>query len=150
MVDILIFVYENFFDSGIYPSNSTLQTRLFAAGFNEKEVNLTLDWFDHLDKLSVAAETNQELNTTIRCLHAQEQEKISASIWGFLLFLEQNNIISPSQREWVLSSIMSLDINEIDLERVKLITLMILWRQGQSSETLLLEELLHENEFLLH
>ncbi|MBU6467728.1 MAG: DUF494 domain-containing protein [Betaproteobacteria bacterium] len=150
MVDILIFVYENFFNSGIYPSNSTLQTRLFAAGFNEKEVNLTLDWFDHLDKLSVKSDTNQEPSGTIRCLHAQEQEKISASIWGFLLFLEQNNIISPTQREWVLSSIMSLDINEIDLERVKLITLMILWRQGQSSETLLLEELLHEHEFLLH
>ncbi|KXW55926.1 DUF494 domain-containing protein [Ferrovum sp. PN-J185] len=149
MVDILIFVYENFFTSGIYPSNTTLQTRLFAAGFNEKEVNLALDWFDHLDQLSNQS-GNSQPNETIRCLHAHEQEKISASVWGFLLFLEQNSIISAIQREWVLSSLMSLDVNEIDVERVKLITLMILWRQGQSSETLLLEELLHEHEFLLH
>lgn len=49
MVDILYFVYENFFTVGLYPSQSVLAERLYAAGFQENEVDGTLSWLASLE-----------------------------------------------------------------------------------------------------
>lgn len=150
MVDILIFVYENFFASGIYPTHSVLQNRLFAAGFREDEVEETLAWLEKISPLP-PAERDSDLAHAVcqRCLEPSEFERIGAAGWGFMAFLENNQILSAAQRELILSGIMTLDEPEVDLDRLKLIVLMVLWRQGYSLEALLVEELIHYQDWIL-
>ena len=150
MVDILIFVYENFFASGIYPTHSVLQNRLFAAGFREDEVEETLAWLENISPLA-PADMGSDLSHTVsqRCLEPTEFERIGATGWGFIAFLENNQILSATQRELILSGIMALDEPEVDLDRLKLIVLMVLWRQGYSLEALLVEELIHYQDWIL-
>ena len=151
MVDILIFVYENFFASGIYPTHSVLQNRLFAAGFREDEVEETLAWLENISPLP-PAERDPAPSTHAVCqrsLDTAEFERIGAAGWGFLAFLENNEILTAAQRELILSGVMSLDEPEVDLERLKLIVLMVLWRQGYSLDALLVEELIHYQDWIL-
>ncbi|MDE2344667.1 MAG: DUF494 domain-containing protein [Betaproteobacteria bacterium] len=150
MVDILIFVYENFFASGIYPTHSVLQNRLFAAGFSEDEVEETLAWLENISPLT-PADLDSDISHAVsqRCLEPTEFERIGAAGWGFIAFLENNQILSATQRELILSGIMALDEPEVDLDRLKLIVLMVLWRQGYSLEALLVEELIHYQDWIL-
>lgn len=150
MVDILIFVYENFFASGIYPNHAVLQNRLFAAGFDETEVREALDWLDHVNGLDHPADADAlNHSTAIRCLDAAEIERLGPEGWGFLVFLESNQILTAQQREWILASVMALDASEVDVDRLKLIVLMVLWRQDHPVNALLLEELLHDQDWVL-
>ena len=150
MVDILIFVYENFFASGIYPNHAVLQNRLFAAGFDETEVREALDWLDHVNGLDQLGETDTlSHDNAIRCLSSAEIERLGPDGWGFLVFLENNHILNAQQREWILASVMGLDASEVDVDRLKLIVLMVLWRQDHPIDALLLEELLHDQDWVL-
>ncbi len=150
MVDILIFVYENFFASGIYPAHTVLQNRLFAAGFEEAEVEETLAWLEDIDQIG-QPDHGSALTHSVsqRCLDPSEYERIGSQGWGFLAFLENNQILSPRQREWILAGVMTLDEPEVDLERLKLIVLMVLWRQGHPLDALLVEELIHYQDWML-
>jgi Smg protein len=150
MVDILIFVYENFFASGIYPGHAVLQNRLFAAGFSEAEVEAALTWLDHVDQLGQHIDSPALQGCGgIRCLDPSESEKLGHDGWGFLVFLENNQILTPLQREWIMASIMALDHSEVDLDRLKLVVLMVLWRQGHPLEAMLVEELIHYQDRIL-
>ncbi len=150
MVDILIFVYENFFASGIYPAHTVLQNRLFAAGFEAGEVEEALAWLNDIDQIGEAAHDDTLTHSVSqRCLDSSEFERIGSQGWGFLAFLENNKILIPRQREWILAGVMALDEPEVDLERLKLIVLMVLWRQGNPLDALLLEELIHYQDWML-
>lgn len=156
MVDILFFVYENFFISGIYPPRTVLAERLYAAGFEEFEVTGTLNW---LATLEIHAESGKELqyvtcfpeswNASLinRYLAPAEMASLEQEGWQFLAFLESSGLLSPIQRELILSGLFASDLEESDdepnLEKVKLLTLMVLWRQGHSPNALLIEELIH-------
>jgi Smg protein len=150
MVDILIFVYENFFASGIYPSHSVLQSRLFAAGFSEGEVQQALDWLDQVGRLDGPAQGGEPEQPSVRCLDQTETARLGLEGWSFLLFLENNRIISPLQREWILATLSLLEEDdEQDISRVQLMVLIMLWRQGDVPNMHLLEEMIHRHEWAL-
>jgi Smg protein len=149
MYDILIFVYETFFSSGVYPTNAVLQNRLFAAGFEPEEVEQALAWLEVVDELP-RGELVFDHRNSVRCLNDAEFDKIGQEGWGFLSFLEGSGILSTVQREWIISSAMAIDGGMISLDRLKLITLTVFWRQGQPLDVLLMEELTGDGEPLIH
>jgi Smg protein len=149
MYDILIFVYETFFSSGVYPTNAVLQNRLFAAGFEPDEVEQALAWLEVVDELP-HGELGPSRSTSLRCLSESEFDKLGQEGWGFLSFLEASGILNAVQREWIISSAMAIDGGMISLDRLKLITLTVFWRQGQPLDVLLMEELTGDGEPLIH
>ena len=48
MLDILVYLYESFRMAELAPERDALEKRLFAAGFQEADINAALDWFAHL------------------------------------------------------------------------------------------------------
>ena len=50
MFDILVYLFENFFDSGSHPDSATLTRKLTLAGFDNDEITQTLDWLSKLEK----------------------------------------------------------------------------------------------------
>ena len=55
MFDILVYLFENYFEANLHPDQGTLEKELSAAGFDSSEINLAFDWLNGLDKLSNVA-----------------------------------------------------------------------------------------------
>lgn len=143
MFDILVYLFENYFEANLHPDQSTLERELSAAGFDSSEINQAFDWLNDLDKLSLAPYPESMLDSTSTRFYSDvEMKKIDAESRGFLTFLEVSDIINPVQREWVIDRILALNDRDVDLEQVKWIVLIVLWSQGQAEDYLFMEEML--------
>lgn len=152
MFDVLVFLFENYFESNIHPDFDTLEKELSAAGFESNEISRAFDWLNGLESLAEFPYPESLTESrSIRCYAPEEVEKIDLESRGFLAFLESSGVINPLQREWIVDRVMALDGPAVALEQVKWTVLMVLWKQGKVDETLFLEDvLLDEGEVSLH
>ncbi|MBV6409310.1 MAG: DUF494 domain-containing protein [Burkholderiales bacterium] len=147
MFDILVYLFENFFHADAYPEPEQLALKLSAAGFEYDEINEALQWLDGLheagenDLPAIAIDSD-----SVRCYAAEELAKLDAECRGFLVFLESAGVLNPLTRELILERAMALPDHSVSLSRLKIIVLMVFWKQHQAMDTLILEELLSGNE----
>jgi len=143
MFDILVYLFENYFEADLHPDHNTLEQELSAAGFDSTEINLAFDWLNGLETLASSPYPDSLVDSKSARIYADiEQEKIDAESRGFLTFLEVSNILNPVQREWVIDRILALNGRDVDLEQVKWIVLIVLWSQGAAEDYLFIEDLL--------
>lgn len=64
---------------------------------------------------------------TMRIYTKKENVRLDASCRGFLLFLEQIQVLNLKTREMVIDRVMALDNTEFDLEDLKWVVLMVLF-----------------------
>jgi Smg protein len=65
---------------------------------------------------------------------------------GFLMFLEQMGILTPSSRELVIDRVLALDANDVDIEQLKWVLLMVLFNEpGQEAAYAWMEDLVFDN-----
>jgi Smg protein len=145
MFDILVFLFENYFHAGAYPDQQTLTKRLSAAGFDTRDISQALTWLSGLERVGYS---NSRFSSSdgFRFYTEQELAGLTAEARGFLLFLETAGVIKALQRELVIERVLALDEPAVDLEKVKLIVLMVLWNQKESVDSLVLEELVTPNQ----
>jgi Smg protein len=88
----------------------------------------------------------------MRIYTEEEGVRLDASCRGFLLFLEQIQVLNLETREMVIDRVIALDNTEFDLEDLKWVVLMVLFNiPGYESAYQQMEELLFEvNEGYLH
>ena len=152
MFELLVYLFENFYNADIRPDEEILARKLSAAGFYDDKINQALDWISGLDELPLDgfSEALSE-SRSMRCFADQELAKLDAESRGYLAFLEGAGIIGPAQREWIIDRALALDDEEISLEKLKWIVLLMLWNQGQVQDYLFLEDLPSDGERqLLH
>lgn len=143
MFDILVYLFENYFEANVHPDQDTLQRELFAAGFESDEITRAFDWLSGLETLAQSSYSASLANSrSLRVYADVEQKKIGVESRGFLAFLEASDILSPLQREWVIDRVLALELPEVSLEQIKWIVLMVLWSQGQVRDYLFMEDLL--------
>ena len=143
MFDILVYLFENYFEADVYPDEGTLTRELSAAGFARDEINQAIAWINGLEKLTQQSYLPDLANSRAqRCYSDIEETRIGIESRGFLLFLESSGILNPVQREWVIDRIMALNEHEVSLEQVKWTVLLVLWSQGQASDFMFIEDLL--------
>ncbi len=143
MFDILIYLFENYFDSGNYPDSATLSRKLVLAGFDNDEISQTLDWLSNLaEQDSGDYPVTLSQNDSFRCYAQIEMEKIDTEGQGFIMFLEQTGVINPLQRELLIDQVLTMDEDTTSIEKIKLIVLTELWIKNQLTEQTILEKLL--------
>jgi Smg protein len=133
MFDILVYLFENYFEIELQPDHGKLTRELSAAGFDSDEISQAFDWFKGLETLSQDAGYPATLadSNSFRCFASQEQAKLDTESQGLLAFLEGSGILSPLQRECVIDRVLALNEPEVSQEQVKWIVLMVLWSTGQ-------------------
>jgi Smg protein len=131
--DILVYLFENYFEVELQPDHGKLARELSAAGFDSKEITEAFDWFNDLEKLTdvSAYPTSLEQSKSVRCYAHPEELKVDTAGKGLLAFLEASGILSPVQRECVIDRVLALNEPEVSLEQLKWIVLMVLWSHGQ-------------------
>ena len=142
MFDILMFLFENYFDAGSYPDSKKLAKKLSAAGFEEDDIGQAMAWLSGLQQLSLAEYPPSINQSGIRCFAPLERRRISTEGIRFIAFWEKNKMISPVEREMIIDRAVALSRENLSLDRVKLIALMVLWNQHENLNALLIEDLL--------
>ena len=149
VLDILIYLFENYFDAetddGFEPDRETLKLELERAGFpatrSGTRAGLARGPRADPDRLHPAPTTR-----AIRVFAALEQARLDTDCRGYLVYLEQVGILSPTQREIVIDRLMALDGDEIDIEQLKWVVLMVLFSQpGQETAFSRMEDLVFED-----
>ena len=147
MFEVLVYLFENYFEANIRPDHGTLSRELTAAGFDQDDIERAVDWFSTLEDMSREVEIPQSAQTSgFRLYSEPENTKINAESRGFLMFLEQAGVMLPHQRELILDRAMALSNTAVTLEEIKWIVLMTLWNQGMASDYLFIADAIFSDE----
>lgn len=147
MLEVLVYLFENYYHTECYPDNDTLSRKLSAAGFESEDISDALTWLKGL-----AHHTENPLPESLESSRSQrafielEITKLSTEARGFLAFLESAGILTPVLRETIIERAMALEGDLVGLEKFKVIVLMVLWTRRGSVDTLILDELLPDGE----
>lgn len=142
MFDILLFLFESYFDAGRYPEPNRLSAKLTAAGFEEDDIIQALTWLSGLSELSNATYPESINHSGLRCYTDFEADRMSEEGLRFIAFWEHNKIITPIEREMIIDRVVALGRDKLSVDKVKLIALMVLWNQHEDLDPMLIEDLL--------
>ncbi len=153
MFDILMYLFENLVNNqaDIMVDQDELTDELIRAGFHHDEIYKALAWLEKLCDLQ-STDTKPYLShnmhaRTVRIYSDQEQIKMDLECRGFLIFLEQINVLCSSTREMVIDRVMEIDSNEFCLVDLKWVVLMVLFNvPGKETAYAQMEDLIFEPE----
>jgi Smg protein len=142
MIDILVYLFENYYDFTAHPKPDALARKLSAVGFEKGEITVALDWLNGLKAARIAEFSSDR--RAVRVYTADEQLKLGVDCLNFVVFLELAGVITPALRELIVERGMSLEDDPVPLPKFKIIVLMVLWSRDQDLEPLIVEELLYD------
>lgn len=156
MFDILMYLFENYIHSDVevLVDHEELTDELTGAGFDHEEILKALAWLERLAELQSSDAWNHmhsQLSST-RIYTDQEMERLDTQSRGFLLFLEQIQVLDGYTREMVIDRVMELEMAEFVLDDLKWVVLMVLFNvPGKENAYTQMEELVFEiNEGYVH
>lgn len=147
MFDILVYLFESYIHADACPESDQLARKLAAAGFEDEEISEALEWLAGLRR--VAREIQPGIapsEDSIRLYSDDECLRLSPECRGFLAFLGGSGVLDAASRELIIERAMALEGFNITLERLKVIVLMVLWQQEQPMDTLVVDELLNDDD----
>ena len=154
MVDVLIYLYENYMDGESQPpaDQGELEDELTQAGFSNTEIRKALQW---LDELAAGVDTHHchpHTGGSTRVYGEAECAKLDLEARGLLLFLEQNGILDPESRELVIDRALAIDHAGVSVDELKWVVLLVLMnRPGREAAFTQMEDLVYNEEpGLLH
>jgi Smg protein len=142
MFEILMYLFESYFDAGSYPEPDKLSRKLSAAGFEGDEISEALTWLSALQEQNPDSYPESLEHAGQRHFAELELQLIGDEARQFLLFAEQQRLISAIEREMIIDRSVALKQENLALDKLKLIMLMVLWNRHQDLDPLLIEELL--------
>jgi len=154
MVDVLIYLYENFMDGERQPPDDQdeLEEELSQAGFSNVEIEKALRWLDELAAGSGISPHHPYAERSMRIYSASEVTKLDLEARGLLLFLEQSGILDPESRELVIDRVLAIDHPHVSVDEIKWVVLLVLMnRPGREDAFTQMEDMVYNAEpMLLH
>ncbi len=175
MFEVLVYVYENYWQGDACPEPRQLGRKLSAAGFEPEEIEAALIWLGGLQvaargsrgasikidtakdalkmapptlavsEISAAPALPQSVDS-LRVYSVAEQDHLGAESLGFVSFLESAGVLPPHMREIVMDRAMAAPGEPLSLDDLKIIVLMVYWSVGAEPDALVLDELCDESE----
>ena len=133
MLDILIYLFENFYEqneSEFLVNRDDLLGELIQAGFAEAEIHKAITWIENLVELrNGGVQTHLQVSSvsSMRIYTEAEQFYINTECRGFLLFLEHINVLNIDTREMAIARLVELENTNLDLDDIKWVILMVLF-----------------------
>jgi Smg protein len=150
MFDILVYLFENYYQTDLYPDEDALARKLTAAGFEHDDISDALAWMQGISAAGASAFPDSLAESTAFRGYADvEAAKLGVEGRGFLAFLEGAKVLTPLLREIIIERAMAVSEDSVSIEKLKVIVLMVLWSQQHSIDSLILEELLSDRAQLL-
>ena len=169
MFEVLVYVYENYWQGDACPELNRLGRKLTAAGFEAEEIQEALIWLNGLNiaaqgtQISMPADVAGDVQAegdgrlqpliqpqsanSLRIYSVAEQSHLGAQSLGFVCFLESSGVLPPHMREIVIDRAMAAPGDPVTLDDLKIIVLMVYWSFGEEPDALVLDELCDDSEF---
>lgn len=159
MFEVLVYVYENYWQGDACPELNRLGRKLTAVGFDADEIQEALQWLDGLKVAAQGTHIHAPMHTqaeetspahskpvaqalqSLRVYACAEQTHLGAESLGFVSFLESAGVLPPHMREIVMDRAMAAPGNPVALDDLKIIVLMVYWSFGEEPDALVLDEL---------
>ena len=105
VLDVLMYLFETYVDAEEEPEadQNELRAELARAGFADMEIDRALDWLDGLTDQQQNLVYNAQTGHGTRVYNNVEKERLDVSSRGYISYLEQIGILSPPQREILVS-----------------------------------------------
>jgi len=150
MFEILVYLFENYYQADLYPDQDALARKLSAVGFEHSDISDALAWLQELSAADASTLPDSLAESTAFRSYAEvEATRLGVEGRGFLAFLEGAKILTPLLREIIIERAMALAEDSVSIDKLKVIVLMVLWNQQHSIDSLILEELLSDRAHLL-
>lgn len=152
MFDILMYLFENYIHSEaeVMVDHDVLTDELTRAGFHQDEIYKALTW---LEKLAALQDTDaypyfsRETSRSFRIYTEEEKQLLDVECRGFLMFLEQVNLLDFTTREMVIDRVMELDTKFFSIDDLKWVVLMVLFNvPGKESAYSQMEDLIFDEQ----
>ena len=152
MFDILMYLFENYIHSEaeVMVDHDVLTDELTRAGFHQDEIYKALTW---LEKLAALKDCDSHAYLTrvggksVRIYTTEEMLLLDTECRGFLMFLEQVNVLDFSTREMVIDRVLELDTKYFSMDDLKWVVLMVLFNvPGQENAYSQMEDLLFDEQ----
>ena len=140
MFNVLVFLYENYWQPNVPLDFSRLTNQLTSWGFEGDEVQKIVTWFENLTDAALSYQDTQN-RQSMRIFTPAEQDHFDPECLGFLSFLESAGVLSASMREMVMDCAATIDQPPVTLKDLKIIVLMVFWSLGKEPDVLILDEL---------
>lgn len=148
MIDVLVYVYENFWDMQACPQSPQLHQRLSSVGFEAEEIDGALHWLDTLRHSADAARADtwdsSPTMASLRLFVEDEHERLGAQGLGLIRALESEGVLAAELRERVMDQAMAQGQGPLDLDDLKIMVLMTCWGSGMTPDRRLLAALGHD------
>ena len=171
MFEVLVYVYENYWQGDACAEPLRLGKRLAAAGFEPLEIEEALTWLAGLTMATQRSGQSPQAGATIarapspdatlasmasqpqpasstqamRIYSATEQNKLGAHGLAFIHCLECASALPAELREITIERALAAPCDEVALDDLKIIILMVYWRLGQEPDALVLDELCEDS-----
>jgi len=152
MFDILMYLFENYIHSEaeVMVDHDVLTDELTRAGFHQDEIYKALAW---LEKLAALQDSNAYPYVTrigsqsTRVYTSEEMQLLDVESRGFLMFLEQVNVLDFTTREMVIDRVMELDTQFFSIDDLKWVVLMVLFNvPGKETAYSQMEDLIFDEQ----
>lgn len=142
MFDILVYLFENDLHPESVQADEELVGTLSEAGFDDEEISEALSWLSELRDVATEPMALAPRAGSMRIFTADEEARLDVECRGFLAFLENSGAVDAATREFVIGRALALEGFRLDIHRLKVIVLMVLWQQERPLDVLILDELL--------
>lgn len=141
MFEVLVFMFENYFAHHAMPDNDVMEQELSAAGFQQTDIDGAFDWYEEMKSRLTQPDINYSHQYSgMRVFSELELKKINTESIGFMLFLQQANVISDTERDLIVDRAMALKQQVITIEEIRWITMIALWNEGREKDYLFVED----------
>lgn len=141
MFEVLVFMFENYFAHHTMPDVDVMGQELSAAGFEQTDIDGAFDWYEEMKcRLTQPDIRYSHQYSGMRVFSEVELKKINTESIGFVMFLQQANVINDMERDLIVDRAMALKQQEITVEEMRWISMIALWNEGREKDYLFVED----------
>ena len=147
VVDVLMFLFERYLgdENEVMDERDRMQLRLEEVGFQHQEIDQAFDWLEDLATIREDEDCQPMQQQSARIFCDEEKYLLNEECLGFIMFLEQTDILTITTRELVLDRVTALN-QVLDIEQLKWIVMIVLHTHpGEESAFAWMESLIFDD-----
>lgn len=139
-LDVLFYLFDTYPSSEdqVEEDKETLHAYLKEAGFHAGEIARAFDWLESLGDKAISVAPTQ-YPQSIRVFAPYEQQWLDTECQGYLLQLEQQHLLSPTEREQVIDRVLALQDPELDVAKLQWVVQMVVMNRNHPQGTTIVQ-----------
>jgi Smg protein len=147
MYDVLVYLFQSYRTPQQFPETDDLHEKLTDIGFDEDDVEQALDWLIGLASATQNITLGAPASPGTQRVYAEaERSQLGDDAIAFIRCLENADALYAPHRELVIERALATGESPVQVSRMRVITLMVLWSQEVEMDALVFDELLSDDD----